>query len=37
LEEPEAETAQLAQHPEWGDERRRPPFLLIAAVKATPA
>lgn len=37
LEEPEAEVAQLAQHPEWRDERRRPPFLLIAAVKAKPA
>lgn len=37
LEEPEAEAAQLAQHPEWRDERRRPPFLLVAAMKATPA
>jgi SAM-dependent methyltransferase len=34
LEEPEAEAAVLAQHPEWHDERRRPPFLLMAAVKA---
>jgi SAM-dependent methyltransferase len=32
LEEPEAETAaQLAEHPEWREERRRPPFLLLAA------
>ncbi len=32
LEEPEAETAaQLAEHPEWRDERRRPVFLLLAA------
>ena len=37
LEEPEAEVAQLTQHPEWREERRRPPFLLMAAVKATPA
>jgi SAM-dependent methyltransferase len=35
LEEPEAEAAQLATHPEWRDERRRPPFLLMAAMKAT--
>ena len=31
LEEPEAEPAALAEHPEWQDERRRPPFLLLAA------
>jgi SAM-dependent methyltransferase len=31
LEEPEAEAAPLAEHPEWQDERRRPPFLLLAA------
>ena len=31
LEEPEAEPAALADHPEWRDERRRPPFLLLAA------
>jgi SAM-dependent methyltransferase len=31
LEEPEAEPALLAQKPEWRDERRRPPFLLLAA------
>jgi SAM-dependent methyltransferase len=31
LEEPEATPAQLTQHPEWLDERRRPPFLLLAA------
>lgn len=31
LEEPEAEPAALAEKPEWQDERRRPPFLLIAA------
>jgi SAM-dependent methyltransferase len=31
LEEPEAEPAALAEHPEWRDERRRPPFLLLAA------
>ncbi len=37
LEEPEAEAAQLAEHPEWRDERRRPPFLLMAAMKAMPA
>jgi len=30
LEEPEAELAALAEHPEWWDERRRPPFLLLA-------
>lgn len=35
LEEPEPAAALLAQHPEWRDERRRPPFLLIAAAKAT--
>ena len=31
LEEPEAEAALLAQKPEWAEERRRPPFLLLAA------
>jgi SAM-dependent methyltransferase len=31
LEEPEAEPALLADKPEWRDERRRPPFLLLAA------
>ena len=31
LEEPEAEPPALADHPEWRDERRRPPFLLLAA------
>ncbi len=31
LEEPEADPAALADHPEWHDERRRPPFLLLAA------
>lgn len=31
LEEPEAEASALAEHPEWRDERRRPPFLLLAA------
>jgi len=31
LEEPEADAAALAAHPEWQDERRRPPFLLLAA------
>jgi hypothetical protein len=31
LEEPEGEGALLAAHPEWRDERRRPPFLLMAA------
>ncbi len=31
LEEPEADPAALAEHPEWRDERRRPPFLLLAA------
>ncbi len=35
LEEPEAEAAQLAEHPEWRDERRRPPFLLLAAERAS--
>jgi len=29
--EPEADPAALAEHPEWHDERRRPPFLLLAA------
>jgi SAM-dependent methyltransferase len=36
LEEPETEPALLAQHPEWQDERRRPPFLLLAADKPLP-
>jgi SAM-dependent methyltransferase len=31
LEEPEAEAALLAEKPEWAQERRRPPFLLLAA------
>ena len=31
LEEPEAEAGALADRPEWRDERRRPPFLLLAA------
>ena len=31
LEEPEAEPAQLAERPAWREERRRPPFLLLAA------
>jgi hypothetical protein len=31
LEEPEAEQSAYAEHPEWRDERRRPPFLLLAA------
>jgi SAM-dependent methyltransferase len=31
LEEPEAEPAMLAERPAWRDERRRPPFLLLAA------
>jgi 2-polyprenyl-3-methyl-5-hydroxy-6-metoxy-1,4-benzoquinol methylase len=32
LEEPEAESpVVLAEHPEWREERRRPPFLLLAA------
>jgi SAM-dependent methyltransferase len=31
LEEPEAEPVALQAHPEWQDERRRPPFLLLAA------
>lgn len=30
LEEPEAEAPQLAEKPEWREERRRPPFLLLA-------
>ncbi|HEY1935014.1 MAG TPA: class I SAM-dependent methyltransferase [Acetobacteraceae bacterium] len=34
LEEPEADAAVLAAKPEWQDERRRPPFLLIAAEKS---
>jgi SAM-dependent methyltransferase len=31
LEEPEADAALLAEKPEWLQERRRPPFLLLAA------
>jgi len=31
LEEPEADPAALAQNPAWREERRRPPFLLLAA------
>jgi SAM-dependent methyltransferase len=31
LEEPEADAASLAEQPEWREERRRPPFLLLAA------
>jgi SAM-dependent methyltransferase len=31
LEEPEADAGALAVRPEWADERRRPPFLLLAA------
>jgi SAM-dependent methyltransferase len=31
LEEPEADAALLAEKPEWEQERRRPPFLLLAA------
>ena len=31
LAEPEASDAQLARFPTWREERRRPPFLLIAA------
>ena len=31
LEEPEADAAVLAEKPEWQQERRRPPFLLMAA------
>lgn len=31
LEEPEATPMQLATQPEWLNERRRPPFLLLAA------
>jgi SAM-dependent methyltransferase len=31
LEEPEADPAALAEKPEWREERRRPPFLLLAA------
>jgi SAM-dependent methyltransferase len=31
LEEPEAEPAMLAERPAWREERRRPPFLLLAA------
>lgn len=33
LEEPEADPALLAEKPEWQRERRRPPFLLLAADK----
>ncbi|HET7881022.1 MAG TPA: methyltransferase domain-containing protein [Acetobacteraceae bacterium] len=33
LEEPEAEAGLLAQKPEWAQERRRPPFLLLAATR----
>lgn len=33
LEEPEAEPAALLRNPEWVNERRRPPFLLLAAEK----
>jgi hypothetical protein len=31
LEEPEADAALLAENPKWQQERRRPPFLLLAA------
>jgi hypothetical protein len=31
LEEPEADAALLAEKPEWLEERRRPPFMLLAA------
>ena len=31
LEEPEGEGPLLAEKPEWREERRRPPFLLLAA------
>jgi len=31
LEEPHADAEALADHPEWCDESRRPPFLLLAA------
>jgi SAM-dependent methyltransferase len=31
LEEPEATPTQLAEQPQWLEERRRPPFLLLAA------
>jgi SAM-dependent methyltransferase len=31
MEEPEADPAALAEKPEWREERRRPPFLLLAA------
>jgi SAM-dependent methyltransferase len=31
LEEPETTEEVLAEHPDWRDERRRPPFLLLAA------
>jgi len=36
IEEPEAEPAALAEHPEWHDEHRRPPFLLLAADRPRP-
>ena len=35
LEEPEAEANALQEHAEWLDERRRPPFLLLAADRPT--
>jgi len=35
LEEPEAEPALLAVKPEWQQDRRRPPFLLLAADRPT--
>ena len=34
LEEPEADPSALAEQPEWREERRRPPFLLLAADRA---
>jgi SAM-dependent methyltransferase len=37
LEEPEAEPAQLVERPAWREERRRPPFLLLAADRPDPA
>ena len=37
LEEPEADAAVLQEKPEWRDERRRPPFLLLAANKPASA
>ena len=37
LSEPEPSPEMLSQQPDWKDDRRRPTFLLIAAVKdATP-